>query len=183
MFENSQVDIRGQLNFEGSKSCCGIASSSARQTVTADITTFAETVSGHTQLKTKTIPILDVALKIFGPDCRSVFREDNTAFIQACRQGRSPSLRHLPKMDGVDLQLLHDVFGPEGEAYNIDLVYTNSADICALTSTRRVLRRWRNGHTQEILSTLSQRTKLSIAIEFVAFVWVLRGSTQCDKNN
>ena len=40
----------GQLNFEGSGTCCGIASSSARQTVTADSTPFAEAVSVHTQI-------------------------------------------------------------------------------------------------------------------------------------
>ena len=80
--------------------------------------------------------LFDVVERIFGPSCRSVFREDSKAFIQACRHGRYPSMRHLPKMAGIDLQILNDVFGNENDEYDIDPSYTNSEDMCADIHTR-----------------------------------------------
>ena len=45
-------------------------------------------------------------------------------------------MRHLPKVAGFGLHMLHDVFGKDGESHDLDLVYTNSEDMCADIHTK-----------------------------------------------
>ena len=55
------------------------------------------------------------------------FHEDNQAMIQICKNGRSPTMRHLGRTHGIKLAYLHDSF-TNGR---FNLLYENTAAMAA----------------------------------------------------
>ena len=86
-------------------------------------------------------------------------------------------------MAGIDLQMLHDVFGPEGEAYNIDIVYIHSADMCADIHTKSFtsLEKWT--HARKLINVVSKDEIVDRILEhhrsFVAFLDFWKNSPAC----
>ena len=78
-------------------------------------------------------------------------------------------------MTGVDLQSLHDVFGKEGNAYDIDMVYTNSEDMCADIHTKSFASHEKWTHARKLVNVVSKSEIVDRARDhhasFAKFFW------------
>ena len=60
-------------------------------------------------LRSVLVPALDL-WESLNLEVKAVFHEDNEAMIQVCRTGKNPTMRHISRTHGVNVQWLHDAY-------------------------------------------------------------------------
>jgi len=119
---------------------------SAKQTAVSYSTPEAELIAasrGHLKV---TLPSLDLWETIAPAMAVPRHHEDNQAMIMSVMSGRNPSMRHIGRTHGIDVQGLHDRLGPHPGRDNVTLFYESthnmSADIYIYTKAFKDLAAW-----------------------------------------
>jgi hypothetical protein len=97
----------------GEEHCWPLAWSSKRQTSTAISTAESETISLQRCLHKEGLPLQEALSKMLGVDLPLEAREDNSQCIAAVKNGYSPNLRHLARVQRTCIGALHEAFYPE----------------------------------------------------------------------
>ena len=111
-----------------------IQSLSKRQDSTASSTPEADIVAEDTVLRQMSVPSLDIwdiLLQKGYKNLRGVLREDNDACIKVIQSGRNPTMRHMHRVRGVSIRVLHEIAGKGKESSFVDVLYTPTEDMKA----------------------------------------------------
>lgn len=103
---------------------------SKKQNSAAQHTGEAEVVSMALCVRNELLPMQNLLQTVLGRPVDAEIKEDNAAAITAIEKGYSPAMRHLPRMQRVSLDMVHDLITldpPAGEG-EVELVKTPTAE-------------------------------------------------------
>ena len=87
-----------------------LAAKAQKQTAVAHSTVEAEIVSANLAVRTIGLPALDLWETALRRSVQLTLIEDNESTAAIIRSGRSPTMRHLSRTQGVNVSWLHDLY-------------------------------------------------------------------------
>ena len=108
------------LTLAGDNSCFPLAAKAARQTAVSHSTVEAEVAAADTAVRSIGLPQLDlweaVAKasnmweRLLNRRVKMTLLEDNESTYQIIKTGKNPTMRHISRTHGVNIQWLHDAY-------------------------------------------------------------------------
>ena len=111
------------LTLAGSDSCFPLSAKAARQTAVSHSTVEAEVAAADVAARSIGLPQLDLWSSL----AKSSNLEDNESTYQIIKTGRNPTMRHISRTHGVNIQWPHDVY-TKGD---MNMIYTRTEAQCA----------------------------------------------------
>ena len=115
------------LTLSAPTSCFPLAAKSQKQTSVSHSTPEAEIVAANSAVRTIGFPALDLWESVLQRKIILMLLEDNESTYQIIKSGKNPTMRHITRTHGVNIQWLHDLY-KKGE---FRAIYTSSESQCA----------------------------------------------------
>ena len=98
------------LGLAGPNTFFPLSAKAARQTSVSHSTVEAEIVAADTGVRTIGLPALDLWEILLGRLVSVTLMEDNESTFQIIKTGKNPTMRHISRTHGVNVQWLHDAY-------------------------------------------------------------------------
>ena len=101
---------RISLGLAGPNAFFPLSAKAARQTSVSHSTVEAEIVAANTGVRTIGLPAMDLWEVLLGRLVSMILMEDNESTFQISKTGKNPTMRHISRTHGVNVQWLHDAY-------------------------------------------------------------------------
>ncbi len=119
-----------------------VGAKSTKQPNTATSTPEAEIVAAFQATKSMAIPAQLLWEGVFKRPVVCEVKEDSQTALQVIKTGRNPTMRHLPKHQGVSLSFLHQAF--ESDTMNMVYQHTDGQKADIFTKVFKEIAKWKH---------------------------------------